>query len=76
MSIPFRLLLAAIMTVAAPVAAHAQQGKLVLYTSQPNQDAQQTIDAFKAKHPNVDVTFVRDGTVSYTHLTLPTILRV
>jgi len=62
MSIPFRLLLAAIMTVAAPVAAHAQQGKLVLYTSQPNQDAQQTIDAFRAKHPKVDVTFVRDGT--------------
>ncbi len=27
----------------------AQSGKLVLYTSQPNTDAQQTIDAFKAK---------------------------
>ncbi len=39
-----------------------QEGKLVLYTSQPNQDAQQTIDAFKAKYPKVDITFVRDGT--------------
>ena len=37
-------------------------GKLVLYTSQPNQDAQQTIDAFKAKHPKVNISFVRDGT--------------
>jgi iron(III) transport system substrate-binding protein len=32
------------------------------YTSQPNQDAQQTIAAFKAKYPKVDITFVRDGT--------------
>ncbi len=42
--------------------AQAQQGKLLLYTSQPNTDAQQTIDAFKAKFPNIDVSFVRDGT--------------
>ena len=34
----------------------------MVYTSQPNQDAQQTIDAFKAKYPKVDITFVRDGT--------------
>ncbi len=40
----------------------AQEGKLVLYTSQPQTDAQQTIDAFKAKFPKVDVSFVRDGT--------------
>ena len=40
----------------------AAQGKLILYTSQPNTDAQQTIDAFKARHPGVDVSFVRDGT--------------
>ncbi|MGX5734220.1 ABC transporter substrate-binding protein [Bosea thiooxidans] len=46
---------------AAPVAL-AAEGKLVLYTSQPNTDAQQTIDAFKAKNPNVDISFVRDGT--------------
>jgi iron(III) transport system substrate-binding protein len=62
MTIAVRLLLAAMLIVAAPVLARAQQGKLVLYTSQPNQDAQQTIDAFKAKYPKVDITFVRDGT--------------
>jgi iron(III) transport system substrate-binding protein len=42
--------------------AHAVEGKLVLYTSQPNADAQQTIDAFKALHPKVEISFVRDGT--------------
>lgn len=42
--------------------ARAAEGRLVLYTSQPNTDAQQTIDAFKAKHPRVDISFVRDGT--------------
>lgn len=42
--------------------APAQEGKLLLYTSQPNNDAQQTIDAFKAKHPRVEISFVRDGT--------------
>ena len=43
-------------------AAVAIEGKLVLYTSQPNTDAQQTIDAFKAKYPKVEISFVRDGT--------------
>jgi iron(III) transport system substrate-binding protein len=62
MNIPLRSLFAAMLIVAAPVLARAQEGKLVLYTSQPNQDAQQTIDAFKAKYPKVDITFVRDGT--------------
>jgi iron(III) transport system substrate-binding protein len=42
--------------------AAAVEGKLVLYTSQPNTDAQQTIDAFKAKYPMVEISFVRDGT--------------
>ncbi|MBX2806862.1 MAG: ABC transporter substrate-binding protein [Hyphomicrobiales bacterium] len=37
-------------------------GKLVLYTSQPNADAQQTVDAFKAKYPDVEVEWIRDGT--------------
>ena len=46
----------------ATVFAQEVSGKLVLYTSQPNTDAQQTIDAFKAKHPKVDASFVRDGT--------------
>jgi iron(III) transport system substrate-binding protein len=56
-------ILAALVAVAALSApAVAQQGKLVLYTSQPQTDAQQTLDAFKIKHPQVDVSFVRDGT--------------
>ncbi|APH70732.1 ABC transporter substrate-binding protein [Aquibium oceanicum] len=42
--------------------AAAVDGTLTLYTSQPNDDAQKTIDAFMAKYPDVDVTFVRDGT--------------
>lgn len=37
-------------------------GKLVLYTSQPNADAQTTVDAFQAKHPGVEVEWIRDGT--------------
>jgi iron(III) transport system substrate-binding protein len=40
----------------------AASGKLVLYTSQPNKDAQQTVDAFRAKHPDVEVEWIRDGT--------------
>lgn len=55
-------LAAGLAAVLAAPAVLAAEGKLVLYTSQPNTDAQQTIDAFKAKNPNVDVTFVRDGT--------------
>ncbi|WP_075215085.1 ABC transporter substrate-binding protein [Mongoliimonas terrestris] len=43
-------------------AAQALEGKLVLYTSQPNADAQQTVDAFMAANPGVTVEFVRDGT--------------
>ncbi len=53
-------LIAAPILIAAP--ALAQEGKLLIYTSQPNTDAQATIDAFKAKFPKVDVSFVRDGT--------------
>ncbi|MFQ3786430.1 ABC transporter substrate-binding protein [Halomonas sp. A29] len=36
--------------------------KLVLYTSQPNSDAQQTVDAFQAAYPEIEVEWVRDGT--------------
>jgi iron(III) transport system substrate-binding protein len=39
-------------------------GPLVLYTSQPNADAQQTVDAFVAAYPNVEVDWVRDGTTA------------
>jgi len=37
-------------------------GTLTLYTSQPNADAQQTVDAFRAVHPDVEVEWFRDGT--------------
>lgn len=40
----------------------AVDGKLTVYTSQPNTDAPQTINTFKAKYPNVEITLVRDGT--------------
>ena len=42
--------------------AAAQDVTLTLYTSQPNEDAQQTVDAFMAANPDVAVEFVRDGT--------------
>jgi len=42
--------------------AAAASGKLVLYTSQPNEDAQATVDAFNQQHPDVEVEWVRDGT--------------
>ena len=42
--------------------ASAASGKLVVYTSQPNKDAQQTVDAFKAANPGVEVEWFRNGT--------------
>jgi iron(III) transport system substrate-binding protein len=55
-------LLAAFALLSGAASAQEVSGKLVLYTSQPNTDAQQTIDAFRAKHLKVDISFVRDGT--------------
>jgi iron(III) transport system substrate-binding protein len=43
---------------------HAVSGELTLYTSQPNEDAQATVDAFQALHPDVEVSWIRDGTVN------------
>lgn len=40
----------------------APSGTLLLYTSQPNEDAQRTVDAFTAKHPEIEVEWFRDGT--------------
>jgi iron(III) transport system substrate-binding protein len=37
-------------------------GKLVLYTSQPERDAAQTVNAFKKAHPGVEVEVFRSGT--------------
>jgi len=53
-------LCAAAIALAAPIMAQAET--LTLYTSQPNADAQLTVDAFKATHPGIDVEWVRDGT--------------
>lgn len=57
------LLVAAFAFALAAGSACAQPGsKLVLYTSQPDRDAQQTIDAFRRKNPHVDVEVFRSGT--------------
>lgn len=56
------VLMTAAATLAATAAFAEPSGKLMLYTSQPNADAQQTIDAFMAKYPDVEVEFFRDGT--------------
>ena len=45
-----------------PIAAGAET--LTLYTSQPYEDAQSTVDAFMAANPDVDVEWVRDGTTT------------
>jgi iron(III) transport system substrate-binding protein len=58
-----RALLAAFAAV--PLAAAEAQpvsGRLVLYTSQLDADAQATADAFKARHPGVELEWVRGGT--------------
>lgn len=59
-----KLLLPTAIAVLASTASLASEvsGKLVLYTSQPNADAQQTVDAFTAQYPDVDVEWIRDGT--------------
>jgi iron(III) transport system substrate-binding protein len=44
------------------LAGAADAADLVLYTSQPNEDAQATVDGFKAANPGLDVQWVRDGT--------------
>jgi iron(III) transport system substrate-binding protein len=53
---------AACAVVALSGTAFAQSGKLVLYTSQPDKDAQQTVTAFRAVNPNVEVEIFRSGT--------------
>ncbi len=45
-----------------PAAAQEIKGKLVLYTSQPERDAAQTVAAFKRVQPGVDVEVFRSGT--------------
>jgi len=43
-------------------AAHAQSGKLTLYTSQPDRIAAETVGAFNKQHPGVTVEVFRSGT--------------
>ncbi|MCL4186637.1 MAG: ABC transporter substrate-binding protein [Rhodobacteraceae bacterium] len=49
---------------AAGAAVAEPSGRLVLYTSQPNADAQATVDAFRARHPAVEVEWFREGTTN------------
>ncbi|APX23594.1 MAG: Fe(3+) ABC transporter substrate-binding protein [Rhodobacteraceae bacterium] len=44
------------------MAGTAMADTITLYTSQPNADAQQTVDAFMAANPGTEVEWVRDGT--------------
>ena len=53
---------AAALCLAAPALAQDVSGRLVLYTSQPDADAQRTVDAFTAAHPEVEVEWIRAGT--------------
>ena len=55
-----KLRFAALLALAVPFGAQAET--LNLYTSQPNADAQQTVDAFMAANPGIEVEWVRDGT--------------
>src|SRR5688500_8325991 len=57
-----KIILASLLMAAAIGQSFAADGKLALYTSQPNTDAQQTADAFMAKNPGITVEWVRDGT--------------
>ncbi len=62
-SLSLKALTAALaLTVLSPLVAQSAEGRLVLYTSQPNADAQATVDAFMEAHPGVEVEWVRDGT--------------
>lgn len=56
------LLSALALTAATLAALPAAAANLVLYTSQPNEDAQATVDGFMAANPDIKVDWVRDGT--------------
>ena len=49
-------------TAFALLASTALADTITLYTSQPNADAQRTVDAFMAANPGTEVDWVRDGT--------------
>lgn len=52
----------AAMLATALFAGSTEAADLVLYTSQPNEDAQATVDGFMAANPGIKVDWVRDGT--------------
>ncbi len=54
--------IAAVLACLLPGADAQAQGKLVLYTSQPQADAEQTVAAFEKANPGVKVEWVRNGT--------------
>lgn len=49
-------------TISGAQAEDKPSGKLVIYTSQAPEIAQQTIDAFKAAYPSLQVEWTRNGT--------------
>jgi iron(III) transport system substrate-binding protein len=53
---------AAALFAASLLAIPASAANLVLYTSQPNEDAQATVDGFMVANPDIKVDWVRDGT--------------
>ena len=55
-----RLALAMLAPLVLPMAVNAET--IRLYTSQPNADAQMTVDAFQAANPGITIDWVRDGT--------------
>jgi len=57
-----RWILACMALVATMSFAQSPTGKLVLYTSQPERDAAQTVAAFRKAYPNVEVDVFRSGT--------------
>lgn len=59
------VLLAAALALPEPAGAQSglPAGKLVLYTSQPDRDAAQTVAEFRKAHPGVEVEIFRSGTV-------------
>ncbi len=60
--LPGTLLPGTLLPSAATAQAAAPTGKLVLYTSQPDRDAQQTITGFRKVNPGVEVEVFRSGT--------------
>jgi iron(III) transport system substrate-binding protein len=56
------LVLALAALAAAPAVAQGVSGPLVLYTSQLEADAAQTVEAFRQRHPGVTVEWIRAGT--------------